>query len=92
VAKKAPTKAERDHMGRVVEMGCFICRMPCEYHHILTGAGMGQRASHYDGFGLCPNHHRLGGYGVAIHAGIKEWEKNFGSELDMLEKVRELLL
>ena len=97
MGKKRPNKAEREHIGRVVEIGCIACLnmgfpgTPAEYHHLLTGAGMGQRASHCDGIGLCPHHHRTGGHGIAIHAGIKTWEGVYGTELELLEQVSGLL-
>lgn len=88
---KKPTKAESEYMGRVAAMGCWICQRPAEVHHIKTGVGMGQRASNYDVIPLCPFHHRQGGFGEAIHAGIQTWQKRYGSELDMLSEVKEML-
>ena len=90
MAKKAPTKAEREHMGRVADLGCIICGGPAEVHHI-TGAGMAKRSSHYETIPLCHMHHRNGGYGVAVHAGVREWENIHGSQRDLLEKVQFLL-
>lgn len=84
------TKAEKQYLNRVSELGCMICKMPAEIHHIRTGQGH-MRAKHSDVIPLCPRHHRIGGYGIAIHAGIKAWEEMFGSELDMLERVIEIL-
>jgi hypothetical protein len=49
------------------------------------------RASHYDVIPLCPKHHRTGGYGVAIHAGIRKWQENYGNELDILKIINERL-
>ncbi len=86
--KARATAEERQYMSDVAELGCVICQRPAEIHHILTGVGMGQRASNHDIIPLCPDHHRLGGHGVAIHAGIKTFEANFGCELDLLEQVR----
>jgi hypothetical protein len=40
---------------------------------------------------LCPMHHQFGGYGVALHAGEKEFERKFGSVMGMLEEVQNLL-
>jgi hypothetical protein len=41
---------------------------------------------------LCDAHQSPDGvYGVALHAGEKEFEKNFGSVMGMLEEVNELL-
>lgn len=94
---KAKTAAESAYMGRVARMGCVVCRnlgygeTPCELHHPRTGAGGGQRSAHTDVIGLCPNHHRLGGYGVAYHAGPEEFERRYGTELELLAQThREL--
>ncbi len=90
-------RAETLHMARVAESGCIVCRniygvySPAEIHHIRAGQGAGQRASNYDTIGLCPLHHRLGGYGVAIHAGQREWEKRYGTETELLEQTKQLL-
>lgn len=88
--KKTKTKAEREYLSAVAELGCFICGMPAEIHH-KTGAGMGLRASNYDVIPLCPTHHRTGGHGVAVHAGTKTWEQNFGSQADMVKRVKALI-
>lgn len=92
--KKAATKAEREHMDRVARMGCVVCRnlgygpTPCEIHHPRFLAGGGQRASHMDAMGLCPQHHRLGAHGVAYHAGPEEFERRYGTEAQLLEQTR----
>ena len=91
MTKRRASKAEFEHMTRVAELGCMVCAMPAECHHILKGAGMGQRASNYDVIPLCPTHHRSGGHGVAIHAGIATWEAMYGTELQALEIVRGLV-
>ena len=85
-----PTAAQKKHFQAIVDMGCVICGSPCEIHHLLTGCGMGQR-DHDRVVGLCPLHHRLGNYGVAIHAGIKGFEYANGSETYLLDKTRRLL-
>lgn len=80
-------------MGRVAALGCILCGQPATIHH-LTGLqyrGKGQKASNYDIIPLCPTHHQHGGYGVAVHAGVKEWEKNFGTQTELLEKTKRLL-
>lgn len=79
------TKSEKQYLSQVAELGCIICGSPAEIHHIRTGMGH-KRAEHNQVIPLCHPHHRTGGYGVAIHAGIKEFEKNFGKELDLLDK------
>jgi hypothetical protein len=76
------TLSERNHIRRAVEMGCALCRhlgiadSPAEYHHQRDGTGAGRRASHFEGFPLCPLHHRLGN--DALHVlGRKAWEEYF---------------
>ena len=47
---------------------------------------MSQRASDWLAIPLCPDHHRLGGHGVALHAGQETFEQNFGREAELLAK------
>ena len=83
-------KEEKIYLNKVAELGCVICKMPSEIHHIRTGQGH-KRASNYDVIPLCPKHHRNGGLGIAIHAGIRTWEAKFGNELDFLKQIKEKL-
>lgn len=84
------TKKEKDYLDKVASLGCIICRNPnVEIHHRRTGTGL-KRANHSEVIPLCHAHHRTGGYGVAIHAGIKKWQENFGSEVYLIEKVKKL--
>lgn len=74
----------------VAGLGCVVCRnngsgpTPAAIHHIRFGQGMGQRASDYLVIPLCHMHHQHGGKGVAIHAGQREFESLYGTELDLL--------
>jgi len=86
--KKPATKAEKDYMSVVASLGCIICSQPAEIHHLRCLGSAGKRSSHMDCLPLCPNHHRIGGYGIAYHAGRKAFEANFGTELELLEKVQ----
>jgi len=90
-------KPERQHLDRVARLGCIVCRnlgyadSPAEIHHPRAGVGAGRRSSHYNAIPLCPAHHRTGGYGVAIHAGIEEFERRYSTEAELLEQTRALL-
>ncbi len=86
---KKPTIAESKHMGEVAELNCLITGRLAEIHH--CGTYMGGGRDHMKVIPLCPMHHRTGGYGVAIHAGKKEFERIYGTEEEMLKTV-ELLL
>ena len=91
------TKAEKEHLSKVAEIGCIVClnenygQSPAEIHHIRSGKGMGQRASNYEAIPLCPAHHRNGGHGIAFHAGSKVWQERYGSEELLLSQVKEIL-
>lgn len=90
--KKHKTKAERQYLNRVAEMGCIACKKlgftgtPAEIHHIRNGVGLSQRSSHFDVIPLCPHHHRHGK--DAIHQSKKLFEKRFGTEKDLLREVK----
>jgi len=81
-------KAEKEYLNAIAQHGCIICRQPAEIHHVHYG--MGKRASNYDTIPLCPYHHRQGNYGEAIHNGKKEFEKRYGTEQELLNKIKEL--
>ena len=80
---------DKDRINQIAALGCIICGGPANLHHLRTGVGMGQRGR--DVLPLCQKHHQHGGFGVAYHAGAREFEKNFGTELELLEKVNKLL-
>ena len=76
------TKDDKRWLEDVASLGCVVCRnlgygaTPAEVHHIRKGQGIAQRADH-----------RTGGHGVAIHAGQKTWEENYGTESELLDQV-----
>lgn len=94
MAKKAPTAKEKLFMSRVASLGCIIsyCEDPrVELHHIKT-LGTSKRASNWEIIGLCLNHHRKGGAGIAVHAsGYAEWVELHGTEISLLVQVLEEL-
>ena len=83
--------ADKKYLAAVAALGCLICERPAAIHHIRTGQGMSQRAGPRDVLPLCGDHHQNGGYGVAIHAGQEEWERLHGTELELVEQVRQLV-
>lgn len=90
--KRPANKAEKAYMAKVADLGCIICgNNHVVIHHITTLRGFGGRASHYDVLPLCVQHHDGGKLGVAVHAGVKTWEAKFGTQIELLEKVKELL-
>lgn len=91
--KKHKTKAEKDWMDRVASLGCIVCKnlgfqdSPASLHHIRSGMGMGQRNDNYHILPLCSKHHQTGGYGIALHAGIKRWEEKHGTEMSLYHQL-----
>ena len=83
---KYKTKSEQNYMSRVADLGCICCGQPAELHHPRKHTGLGLRSSNYDVIPLCPNHHRLGK--VSIHLGKAQFERTFGTEKDLLKKVK----
>lgn len=95
-ARKTASKADREHMGKVAEIGCVLCihlgfgATPAEVHHPRTGTGMGLRAAHKDTISLCPEHHRgdTGLHGL----GRKAFEATYQlTEGDLLALTRQAL-
>jgi len=84
-----PTKAQLKRHGKIRELGCIVCKRPADIHHCLITAGC--RKNHDLVIPLCPNHHRHGQYGIAIHAGKTWWESLYGTEAALLEKVSKLV-
>lgn len=83
---------EPDHLDLVRALGCVICgARPAEAHHVRIGVGMGQKAGDDETIGLCAVHHRTGGFGVAYHAGPREWERMHGAQREHLARVLVIL-
>jgi len=84
-------KAEREHIARVVALSCIICRQfgyegsPAIPHHINSKT-MGRKSDNYSVIPLCNLHHNGGEYGVAVHSGLKEFERLYGTERELLEQ------
>jgi hypothetical protein len=93
----AKTKDEKKHYDRLSQLGCVVClREGHGYtqpaiHHIRSDAGMGMKSHWSKAIPLCPMHHQHGGWGVALHAGQKEFEKRYGTEEELLEYTTQCL-
>jgi len=85
-------KSEKEYLNAVAGLGCVVCRnlgygpTPAAVHHIRAGQGMSQRAGNALVIPLCPQHHQHGGAGVAIHSGQREFEKLYGTEIELLNQ------
>ena len=80
--------AERKRMGRVAEMGCYLCRAlgygptPAQVHHVREGQGMAQRASNWLTVPLCEPHHT--GSKDGWHGRREAWNRAGLNEMDAL--------
>ena len=82
-------KNRRSEYEKVASLGCIICKGLAEIHHLREGSGMGKKGERI--IPLCHPHHRTGGYGVAVHAGKKAFEKNFGTQEELWQKTQQLI-
>ena len=87
--KKAATRAEREYMGRVAALGCYVCRTlgygptPAIVHHVRMQQGMASRPSHFLTVPLCEKHHA--NYSPdGIHGGREEWTRHNLTQMDAL--------
>lgn len=91
---RKPNAAEKRHMDKVAGLGCIVCRLfhnvysPAAIHHI---EGKTKEGAHFKVLPLCGAHHQTGGYGIALHAGKKEFERKHGTEYELLDKTNELI-
>ena len=92
------TNKEREHYDKLSSIGCIVCHLlydvhtPAEVHHIRHEAGAGRKSAYDKAIPLCPQHHRLGGYGVSYHAGRRAFEQAVGyTEVELLEITKELM-
>lgn len=91
------TKDEKNHYDKLAQLGCVVCKREgwgfsmAEIHHMRSKAGAGRKNHWSLSIPLCPNHHRTGGFGIAIHAGQKTFEAKFGTEAELLAYSLDLL-
>jgi len=89
--------AERRHMGRVAELGCYLCRelgygpTPAQVHHVREGQGMGQRASNWLTVPLCERHHANSSRD-GWHGEREAWKRAGLDEMDALADTIERLM
>ncbi|WP_279050188.1 hypothetical protein [Cedecea davisae] len=85
--------SEREHLANVAALGCIVCRnlnygeTPAEIHPTRNGQGIALRASNPISIPLCHVPHRTGGHGIAVHTGKQAWERNFSTEVELLDQV-----
>ena len=81
----------KQYKNAVAELGCLICERPAELHHPRLSCGMGQRESDWLVIPLCEDHHRLNGFGHAVHNGQGTFEQNYMNEAKMIAMVIEAM-
>jgi len=88
-------KEQKRFQDAVRDAGCIVCHgegvdSPCEIHHLLRG---GRRLGEDYVLGLCQIHHRgqiNTPQAVSRHPWRLEFETRYGTELELLDKTREL--
>lgn len=87
--KKPATRAEKDHMAAVRELGCLICGKDAQVHHV-RGHQFGLK-NNFRVVPLCYRHHNDGPFGHCVHQGTKTFEANYMTQEEMLARVNRLL-
>ena len=90
---------DEKHLKKVRELPCLVCKKdkqisPTEAHH-FWGCGAGKTSSDLLSFPLC-NFHHTGSFdghvvGQSIHYGLKEFEKNYGTQKELIALTYEKL-
>ena len=89
---KNPNKKEKEYYAKVAALGCLICGRPAEIHHINKHGMNMRKGNHKNIVPLCPDHHRLGKAGQAIHNCKHIFLANYNfTEESMLEMVQDML-
>ena len=96
MAKKAATARERAHMDAVAAIGCLICRRigtysPALIHHVRSINGQRITRNHMLVIPICWRHHSADSPD-GFHHGSKPWQAAHGTEAELLEEVRTILL
>ena len=89
------TNEQKRFQNAVRAAGCIVCHgdgveSPCEIHHLLRG---GRRIGEDFVLGLCQIHHRgliNTPEAVSRHPWRREFEARYGTEMQLLDKTREL--
>ena len=88
------TKKEREHLRKVAELCCIVCRKmgyydsPAEIHHIKKGI-MSKRSTHYETIPLCPYHHRTSK--ESYHQNPKEFTEKWGTQEELLDETLRMI-
>ena len=94
---RTPNKKEKQWMDSISNFGCIVCKLfyqcdsPAEIHHI---DGKTKPGAHLKTLPLCYKHHREGVNNdmyVSRHPFKKEFEKRYGKQYDLLERLQELI-
>jgi hypothetical protein len=85
---RSPTKAEKAfHDALCRHVGCVACRKEGRFndyvsvHHI---DGRSKKNAHMEVLPLCGPHHQDDGTAIAVHPNKAQFEKEYGSQYDLL--------
>jgi hypothetical protein len=92
---RTPTKAEKEWMDAICQLGCVVCNIflhvhsPAEPHHLK---GRVKPGCHFLTIPLCPRHHRNPGKDYVSRAdGKKLFERTYMPEVKLLEQTKLLV-
>lgn len=83
----------KQRLHKIKHIGCIVCELflgiddsPSDIHHLTDARG---RLGDEYTIPLCPEHHRIGKYSVAVCHGRKKFTDAYMSELELLKIVNQ---
>lgn len=91
---KAEPIRDPKHLARVRALGCIVCgAKPAEAHHPRPGQGTGTKAGDDQAIPLCSRHHNeQHPDSWSIHRNPREFRRDYGTEAELLDRTRALLV
>lgn len=104
--KRTKSKSDRSpevkaYMDAVAGLGCLACRklglagVPAQLHHPRASAGLSERGSDMEVYGLCPGHHTGQGQPLdflSVHGNSRAFHAYFGTDEELSRCARELAI
>lgn len=94
-------REKKERFNTLSRIGCIVCRVhhgiytPPIIHHLCgldsTREGLGGKADDRETLPLCPNHHQHGGKGISYHDAPEQWEKKYGTQMELLAMVNGII-
>ena len=91
--------SKKNELSIIAAMPCMVCqnigipqKSPTNLHHVRhDGKGGNMKRDDAPVIPLCFEHHQFHGWGVSIHDGLEIWEQKFGTEQELVARLKETM-